>query len=317
MKANLIFDMSNLVYRNYFANKKEADLSVDLTFLGAFLSLMKYYKRYEVKDIVAAFDTPNSWRKIYTRNKSLCKTHQLYKGQRRQSLTEAEKARLEQVDEHLISMADLFKYRTGIITLKAKYLEADDLIAAFVQKFPDEHHIVISTDKDFIQLLRNKNVTLVNPDTEKPRDISEWHNDPDYYMFEKCFRGDSGDNVISSYPTLRAKRIKKAYDGDDFERVNIMNHAFIIEVVGADGNLVNYNYTTQEVYDENRLLMDLTMQPEYIRELMSKTVDEAIASRARLDYLSFLRFCGKLQLPRIIDNVANYMPLLRGRGSTE
>jgi 5'-3' exonuclease len=272
----LLLDASNLIYRTFFANiGEEQELTVGLSYQMSFQSLAKFARKYKANDIVMAFDVPNSWRKIYTKDQDNCITRKLYKGQRRQNLTAAEHAKLENLDQHLIELADIFSKQSGVITLKRPFLEADDLIAGFVQKYKDDKHYIISSDKDFIQLLSNGNVTIIDPLTETPRDLLDWDSDANYFMFEKCIRGDAGDNVQSSYPRLRSNKIKEAYT-DEFKRANIMNHKFVIESIGTDGTLVSKEYTTGELFEENQLLMDLTKQPEYIREMMDRAIEHAV-----------------------------------------
>jgi 5'-3' exonuclease len=196
--------------------------------------------------------------------------------------------------------------------LKAKYLEADDLIAGYTQKFKDDHHIVISSDKDFIQLLGNPNVVLIDPFSDKPRDLSEWDNDAKFFMFEKCFRGDAGDNVQSSYPRIQIKKIKQAYT-DEFTRANVRNHKFVVEFLDEKGELKNHTYECGKLFDENKLLMDLSEQPEYIRELIDNTITNAIENRGKFDYHKFIKFLGKYELNRVLEDAEKFVQLMTGK----
>lgn len=300
--------------RTFFANmREEAEITVGLSYQMSFQTLAKYAKKYQANDIVIAFDSPNSWRKLYTQDVGHCKTHKVYKGHRRQGLTPQELQKLKNIDEHLIELADIFKNYSGIITLKADHLEADDLIAGFVQRHKDDKHIIVSADKDFIQLLSNPNVSLIDPMKDKPRDLLEWDCDAKYFMFEKCFRGDAGDNVMSSYPRIRGKAIKEAYS-EPVKLTNAMNHEFVVESIDKDGQLKSYNYRTADIFEENQLLMDLTMQPEGIREMIFETIDNAIVNRGKYDHFFFVKFCGKHQLVNILNNLHNFSALLSGKG---
>lgn len=315
MNTYLILDASNLVYRTFFANNKPTggEFDVEMCYLATFHSLAKYHRKYQANDVVIVFDVPNSWRKLYTKDKEYCKTHKIYKGQRRQNLTESEKVKLAELDNHLEELSTLFVEKSGLIVLRRKYLEADDLIAGFVQKYKDDKNIIVSADKDFIQLLGNGNVTLIDPLTDTPRDLTKWEQDSNYFMFEKCFRGDAGDNIQSSYPRLRADKIKKAYT-DEFLRTNLMNHEFVVEAIDPEGKLQQKNYITKDLFEENQLLMDLTKQPEPIRELMNETIDNAMATRGKYNLVDFVKFCRKHHLQTIIDNISKFSSLLSGRG---
>lgn len=292
----------------------DEDLETDLIFHKIFNSLNKFYKKYNAHDVIVVFDS-KSWRKIYTSDENEDKvTHKKYKGHRRANLTESKKIKLGIIDSQLNEFYEVLKSQTGLIVLKEKYLEADDLIGGWVQRFHDHKNIIISSDKDFIQLLVNGNVTLIDPLTDKPRDLLEWEDDAAYFMFEKCFRGDVGDNVINAFPRLRSNKIKEAYT-DEFKRTNIMNNSFIIESLDDSGTLIKHTYRTGDLYDENKLLMDLTCQPDYIKELIDQSITNAIENRSSFNYFNFLKFLGKHELQAIIKDVDKFVPLLMGTGS--
>ena len=84
-------------------------------------------------------------------------------------------------------------------------VEADDIIATLVQETQEfgkhEPVMIISADKDFIQLHKHSNVKQYSPITRKM--VS--HEDPVLYLREHIFRGDAGDgvpNVLSSDDTF-------------------------------------------------------------------------------------------------------------------
>ena len=84
-------------------------------------------------------------------------------------------------------------------------VEADDIIATLVQETQEfgkhEPIMIISADKDFIQLHKHSNVKQYSPITRKM--VS--HEDPVLYLREHIFRGDAGDgvpNVLSSDDTF-------------------------------------------------------------------------------------------------------------------
>jgi 5'-3' exonuclease len=94
--------------------------------------------------------------------------------------------------------------------------EADDLIASFVRQRPDAVHVVMSTDKDFYQLLTSDKVILYRPGVEGSRffdaERAEEHMHKLYKvrvppanvrMF-KTLTGDSSDG-IRGVPHLRKK----------------------------------------------------------------------------------------------------------------
>jgi len=299
----LMFDMSNLLYRTFFAHHTEDDTTIaGLAAHSALTTLNKYFREQKPNKVVAAFDR-TSWRKEYTLSEA-CISKKPYKGNRRQTMTPREKIKYEQFISHLNEFENLVAENTTIITLAAATLEADDLMAGFVQVQtldPENEIVVISGDKDMIQLLRFPNVRVIDPATGKDRSLEDWNNDPDYFMFMKCIRGDAGDNVQSALPKVRETRIEKAYK-HPYERANLMNESW----KGADGR----EFIVKDLYKENQLLMDLAAQPDDVQKLIVKTVVNAVKNPGKFSYFHFMRFLGKFELKKVAEQADNFVPLL-------
>lgn len=312
MARSLIIDANNILYRTFFAQKSEPeDILIGMCHHSALWSLNKFYKDYPADEIVMAFDS-YSWRKAYTKDLTQCVTHKRYKANRRKDLTPKEQERLEKFDAHVQEFADMMREQTSVLILQEKYLEADDLIARYIQTRPDMDHVLVSSDKDYIQLLGKNKLTIIDPDSGKPRSLKEWDDDPNYFMFEKCLRGDTSDNVMSAYPYLRSARLKKAYT-DVYEKEAIMNHEFVVLVNEDDGNIIEQKFSTREVFEENDYLMNLESQPEYIKKLADKSIHNSIENKGKFNYVAFIKFCGKYQLKNILDKVDNFVPMLAGK----
>ena len=78
--------------------------------------------------------------------------------------------------------------------------EADDVIGAIIHKEgkylnSGENFLILSGDKDYIQLLKYANVKQYSPILKK------WitHSNPEEYLFEHIIRGDAGDGVPNKY----------------------------------------------------------------------------------------------------------------------
>jgi 5'-3' exonuclease len=314
-KRSLLIDANNLLYRVFFAQINESeDILTGMAAHGALWTMQKYYKLYPADEIVMAFDSL-SWRKLYTKDLNECVTYKKYKGTRRQNLTQSQKEKMAAFDEHVQAFAEMLRTETSILVLQEKYLEADDLIAIYVQNNPDTQHVLISTDKDYIQLLGKNNLTIIDPDSGKPRSLSEWNNDPDLFMFEKCFRGDTSDNVMSSYPRLQSKKIVQAYT-DEFLRENIMNHKFKVLVNSESGEIVEQEFNTRDVFEENDLLMNLYSQPEYIRNLANSSIEKSRETIGKFNYMKFVKYCGKHKLTNILERVDQFVPMLAAKPVT-
>ena len=300
----LMFDISNLLHRTFYANKTMDDqTAAGLAHHQALTTLNKYFKIYKPSKVIMTYDRSN-WRKTYTKSTE-CLSGKLYKGNRRKDLTPGEKARYEKFCEHLAEFEELMRVHTSIVCLAKDKLEADDLMAGVVQRYADTGEqvevVIVSQDKDLMQLLRYDFVRLVDPATGKERDLSEYDMDADLFMFIKCIRGDSGDNVGSAFPRVRLTRIMKAYT-DPYEHEKLMNEEWT--------NQEGVKFVVKDLFEENKLLMDLNYQPSYVRQLMDDTIEEGFNEPGQYSHFHFLRFCGKYELKNISNFIDRYRDML-------
>jgi len=296
----IVFDISNLLYRAFFANKQQDDqTTAGLAQHMALVTLNKYFKAYKPHKVVMAFDR-SSWRKEYTASE-FCQSGKPYKGNRRQSMTPKEREKFEAFLSHLSEFEELMRVHSSVICLAGDGLEADDLVAGFCQRYTEDEIVVVSADKDMMQLLRGDNVTLIDPASGKPRNLDEYGGCADLFMFEKCLRGDSGDNVGSAYPRIRKTKIRKAWT-DEFERINVMNETWT-DQTGKE-------HIVRNLYKENQLLMDLTAQPKSIRVQMDQIIESEMEDPGTFSYFHFMAFLGKYELKKISQSLDQYVPML-------
>lgn len=298
----LLVDSSNLLYRSFYANREEDNMTIaGLAHLGAFLTINKHFKIHKPDKVVLLFDRPN-WRKPYTKS-DLCLSKRIYKANRRKDQTQADKDKFEAFVEHINEFETLVNEHTSVICMSAEKLEADDLAGGFVEEYSsDDNKItVISADKDYIQLLKYPNVRLIDPATGKDRTLDEWDGDADLFMLEKCIRGDSGDNVMSSYPRCRKTRIVKAHS-DPLEYTNLMHEQW----THPDGRTI----TVKDAFAENKTLMDLTCQPDDIKTLIQHTILTAMKHPGSYSYFHFLQFCGKFEMKKLALQADQFTKLL-------
>lgn len=320
MKVNLIMDVSNLFYSAFYAHSKETEEVLLAMANKSFMdSINKHFKDHKCDEVVLAFDGKKNWRKSYTKNapdpkNEDCLTYKKYKGQRREKMTDSERAKLERFDEHVVEFRQMLQEYTGLLVLQHDRLEADDLIAGFIRSHQKEAHIIISRDRDYLQLQRFKNVKQIDPHTGKNVTLADYNFDPDYFMFLKCFRGDDGDNVMSAYPRVWETKIKAAYE-DDYARNALMKHQFEVDYLSpVDGSVIRRKYLTEDVFEENEMLMDLTKQPDVIVEMIDKSIKKSYDQRGSYNMVKFLRYCGRMDFQHIIHNIQAYNKLLKGPG---
>lgn len=318
MKTNVIMDVSNLFRMSFHAHSKEQDDILLAMTNKSFMDIInKYYRENKCDEVVLAFDGHKNWRKLFTKHapdagNDGCITFKKYKGNRRSKLTDSELAKLERFDEHVVEFREMLKKYTGLLILHHDRLEADDLIGGYIRTHQDEKHLIISADRDYLQLLRFPGVAQLDPKTGKKLNLIDYDNDPDYFMFQKCIRGDAGDYVMSSYPRIYETKIKEAYT-DDYVRNNIMQHTFEVSYLHPKtGEALKKKFVTGEVFEENEMLMDLTKQPDVIQEMIEAAIEYAKANRGKYHMVQFLRYCNKMDFQHIIHNIQNYNKLLKG-----
>ncbi len=308
----LIVDTSNILFRVAAAHGKyhavgtpedQAGLAMHM----ALNTLKSFYKKIQPDQVALAFEGTNNWRKEYTKSER-CVSKQIYKANRVRDDS------MVPFFELIRSFEQLAREHTSLVCISHPRLEGDDVIAGYAQRFSEagDEVVILSGDKDFIQLLRLPGVSIVNPDDGKPRGLDKNGKkiDPNYFIFEKCFRGDPGDNVFSAYPRLRETKIRKAWE-DEFERTNLMNHTW--EFSDPQTGVIR-TMKVADLFEENRLLMDLFAQPPEIREIIKQAIDEALISHGKFSLFHFQKFCGKYGLKRISEDAMSFIDLFASTG---
>ena len=320
MKYALI-DTMNTFFRAKHIASRNADtwekigMALHLT-LG---SVNQAVRNYGVDHVVFCLEG-RSWRKdFYTPYKATRKVQQ-------QDMTEAEQEESEMFWETYESLIKFLTEKTNVTVLRDPNAEADDCIARFAALHPDDEHIIISTDTDYLQLL-SESVHMYNgvtrqlitidgyfddkgrPVIDKKTKEHKTLEDPQFLLFEKCMRGDTSDNVFSAYPGVRKKGTKnktgllEAYADKDkggFNWNNIMLQRW------TDHNEVEHR--VRDDYERNRILIDLTAQPTELRDGTDTCITEGLNANKNVAQVGvhFMRFCGKYELNRISDQADSY-----------
>lgn len=295
---HLVLDASHLLYRAYYANPNEqSEIIMGLAMHSAFLVMNKYYKKFKPDRIVMCFDR-NNWRKDYSISDA-CYSKRVYKGERRKDQTPAQKEKYSAFKRHIGDFEAMIRDHTTITVLGEPLLEGDDCVAGWVLRNPEHQHTIVSGDKDFVQMLRFPDVKLLDPATDKYRECE----DPFYYIFEKMFRGEpkNTDNVLSAYPRIHHTKIKKAYE-DPVALTNLRQATW----TDYDGRIMEVG----KLLDENKLLMDLTCQPENIQDIMDMMVARALVKKPKFSHFHFMKFLGKYELKRIAEQLETFVPML-------
>jgi hypothetical protein len=307
----LVVDTSNILFRVASANNKYNTGAEDLAGLcmhSALNTLKSYHRKIKPDQIAVAFEGAKNWRKEFTKSTD-CISQRYYKGNR---VTDDSKIAFYEL---IAAFENLARNHTSLVCLSNPRLEGDDVIAGYAQHFSavGDEVIILSGDKDFIQLLKLPGVSLLNPDDGKLRGWDKETGekiDPEYFMFEKALRGDTGDNVIAAYPRVRSTKIMKAFT-DEFAKANMMNETW--EFTPPDGG-VTRTMVVGDLFKENMTLMNLFEQPEDIRALIKQTIEHEILNHGQFSYFHFTKFCAKFGLKKIAEDAQYFTEMFSSTG---
>jgi hypothetical protein len=122
--------------------------------------------------------------------------------------------------------------------------------------------------------------------------------DPEWILFEKCMRGDPTDNVFSAYPGVRKTKLQEAF-GDLKNKGFAWNNLMLTKWI--DHN--KQEHKVLDDYNRNRVLVDLTAQPDDIKVKIAETIAQGSVQLNRpMVGAQFLKFCGKYELNKLSEN---------------
>jgi hypothetical protein len=140
--------------------------------------------------------------------------------------------------------------------------------------------------------------------------------DPEWLLFEKCMRGDTSDNIFSAYPGVRTKGTKNKVGlqeafADRNSKGWSWNNLMLQKWVDHEG----IEHRVLDDYNRNKLLCDLTAQPDDIKLLIKETIDAAIAEEKMISQVGvrLLKFCTSFDLVKVSEQVTSYAEPLNAR----
>jgi len=182
----ILLDYSQIALSNIIVQKLNDENMIRHMILN---SIRMYNKKYrdEYGQMVICADGMNTWRKDY---------FPLYKAHRKKNRTESDQD-WNEIFRILNLVRDEIKENLPYKVLHMEGLEADDIIGSLVLKTQEfgqsEPIMIISSDKDFIQLQKYSNVKQYSPIQKKM--VSDPN--PRSYMFEHIMRGDKGEGIAN------------------------------------------------------------------------------------------------------------------------
>ena len=324
MSTYILVDTANTFFRARHVVRGDIDTKVGMALHVTFQSIKKAWQDFDADHVVFLLEG-RSWRKDY---------YEPYK-RNRQATRDAMSPREAEEDKAFWEIFDEFKdfidTKTNCTVLRHPQLEADDLIAGWIQNHPSDNHIIISTDGDFAQLIApnvkqyngvsNTTITYEGYFDDKGKEVLDKKTkepkpapDPEWLLFEKCMRGDTSDNVFSAYPGVRKKGTKnkvgllEAFDDKNTKGFN-WNNMMLQRWVDHNGE----EHRVLDDYNRNVTLCDLTAQPADIREIINEMTTNVETKNITQVGMRLLKFCAKWDLQRIADQAQGFAEPLQAR----
>ena len=283
----ILVDMNQVTLSNLMVQiggKKEVE--PDLVRHMVLNSLRGYRKRFsdEYGELVLCYDDKTNWRRDVFPN---------YKHSRRKGRKESKLDWNNIFDTlHMIKdeLTEFFPYKV----LEVDNAEADDIIASVVFHVASEPKnyekvLILSSDKDFIQLQKYNFVSQYSPMQKKFVNGI----DPTTYIKEHILKGDRGDgvpNFLSPDNTFV-----------DELRQRPMSKRKLEAWIDLEPN----DYCNEEMmrnYHRNRTLIDLSYIPDDIKEKCTQTfLDAPEGSRKHL-----LNYFIKKKLKSLMENIGDF-----------
>lgn len=266
----ILLDYSQIAISNIIVQKLNDENMIRHMILN---SIRMYNKKYrdQYGQMVICADGMNTWRKDF---------FPYYKAHRKKGREESSQDWTE-IFRILHLVREEIKENLPYKVIHLEGIEADDIIGALTmhtQEFGNNEPImVVSSDKDFIQLQKYSNVKQFSPIQKKM--VTD--DNPRQYLWNHIMRGDSGDgipNILSSDDTFV----------DDTKSQSPLRQAKIDDwIANADNLKEHMDETTYRNFQRNKKLIDLTDIPEHLQQLVINTfMEQPLAPKMKvLNYL--------------------------------
>ena len=285
----ILIDMNQIAVANLMMNlKMNNSKTLDESMVRHMIlnSIRMYRQEYkqEYGEPVLTWDSKHSWRRDYFPQ---------YKASRRKG---REKSTLDwdKIFTVLNNVKQEIKENLPYKNLEIYGAEADDIIGVLIKdpkKWFTEKRMIISGDKDFIQLQKYPFVQQWSPITK--RAVNGY--DPNVYIQEHILKGDTSDgipNVLSPDNTFT-----------EGLRQRPLSRKKIESWVGADDEYIpTWSDEVKRNYQRNSMLIDLTNTPEDIEDKILKEYKDAPSgNRSKL-----LNYFIKYKLRELTENIGEF-----------
>jgi len=267
--------MASIMMQMHMSKKSEPDEEMVRHMI--LNSLRMYRTRFlsEFGDMVLCYDSRHYWRRDYFPE---------YKHSRRKSRGTDDK-NWDVIFNCLNTIKEEVKANMPYKSVEVYGAEADDIIATLCSESSDEV-MILSGDKDFIQLQKFPNVKQYSPITKKMINGIN----PDDYLKEHVLKGDTSDgipNVLSPDNTF--------VDGIRQRPLSKKKIALMVE-----GDFPNDE--VKRNYQRNKKLIDLTCSPDELRSEILDTYKSAPVN----DRSKILNYFIKQRLKTLTESIGEF-----------
>ena len=250
----ILVDYNQVILASLFASiGNHTDVAADENiirhmFLNSLRSNRKKFGE-EYGEIVICADGKNTWRR---------EAYPYYKANRKKSRDESGmdwNALFDIMNTIRDELREYFPYKV----IHIEHCEADDIIGAVIHEYGSELNIgsekflILSGDKDYIQLQNYANVDQYDPIRKR------WirSDNPDLYLSEHIIKGDTGDGVPNILSADNCLAIGERQKMMTQKRMSLF-------LQGTDG----MDEETLRRYHRNKMMIDLSQIPQKYKEII-------------------------------------------------
>jgi 5'-3' exonuclease len=279
----IVIDMNQIALANLMMNMKmNNNKTIDENMVRHMIlnSIRMYRKEHhnEYGEVVLTWDSKHSWRRDYFPE---------YKASRRKGREESD-LDWEDIFGTLNKIRNEIKQNFPYKYLEVFGAEADDIIGFLCEENKNEKIMIISGDKDFIQLQKYPNVTQWSPITKKQ--VNGF--DPTIYLKEHILKGDTSDgvpNILSPDNTF--------VDG---LRQRPLSRKKIQSWLLGGGS--DWNDEVKRNFQRNSTLIDLSKTPEELKNQIRLEYNNAPHG----DRSKLLNYFMKNKLKELTENIGEF-----------
>jgi hypothetical protein len=286
----ILVDFNQVVISNFMVQVgAHTNIPLDESMLRhMILNALRYYRQKFSEDfgeLVICCDSKRYWRK---------EVFPFYKAGRkkdRQASGVDWATMFSTLDKVRQELTDVFPYKT----IHIDGAEADDIIGSIARNVTNDKILILSSDKDFIQLHVNPNVKQYSPVMKK----FVRHENPEIYLKEHIIKGDRGDGI----PNINSP------DGVfvDGGRQKPVRRGILNSISSIDINDIQESeYLSKEElkrnWMRNRQLIDLSVIPEDIE----KSIMSAYNNYQTNDRSGLFNFFVEKRLNNLMDAIGEF-----------